>query len=331
MPAANRCSSVFHLWDMWYWRSDAGVTRLTSCFVHIQWLRMRCMADSVARRPHTATSVSGLISPPSPIPVVLPVMLFPPPHPYQTLHYVLAISTQISPLSVSLQFPPGHVYLQPAWSLSDSPCVSLSGFPPCSLPGSFPLPPFSPPLWPRARLKLLVHLLSISLLCCCLSSSVAVCFWAERHYCVWHESADCCGLYGCRVSAFIRYNHDLKAKKKEEACIILHNHIMRKYIPIMSFFLCQRYWQFSCVPPSSCERSFRIRSSVIKCVYFNLILDPRLPLWCVPPLCRPYCLTHSGMQQHHAVRNTGSGGQWMAAGCTFTSHRQIPGYFTAAV
>lgn len=35
------------------------------------------MADSVARRPHTATSVSGLISPPSPIPVVcLPVMFF---------------------------------------------------------------------------------------------------------------------------------------------------------------------------------------------------------------------------------------------------------------
>lgn len=50
---------------------------MTSCFVNIQWPRKRCMADSVARRPHTATSVRGLISLPSPILVVwLPFAVF---------------------------------------------------------------------------------------------------------------------------------------------------------------------------------------------------------------------------------------------------------------
>lgn len=40
---------------------------------------------------------------------------------------------------------------------------------------------------------------AFSLLCRCLSFSLAVCFWAERHYCVWHESAECCVLQGQRI------------------------------------------------------------------------------------------------------------------------------------
>lgn len=49
------------------------------------------MADSVARRPHTATSVSGLISTPSPIPVVFMSVMFFFSHPHHTppfAHYI---------------------------------------------------------------------------------------------------------------------------------------------------------------------------------------------------------------------------------------------------
>lgn len=66
------------------------------------------MADSVARRPHTATSVRGLISPPSPILVVwLPFTVFPSSLPLTCLHLL------IPPLSYSLsQYSLPSVFLQ---------------------------------------------------------------------------------------------------------------------------------------------------------------------------------------------------------------------------
>lgn len=150
--------------------ASSRMTGLTSCFVHIRWLRERCMADSVARRPHTATSVRGLISPPSPILVVwLRFTVFRSSPPRTCLHllipFTLIFPASISPsisLSRVLCFPPNHIYLQPRWSLSDSPFIGFPHFLPCPLPISLPLPR-SLLLSSCVHLKLLILLLSVSL------------------------------------------------------------------------------------------------------------------------------------------------------------------------
>lgn len=253
---------------MWYWRSDAGVTRLTSCFVHIQWLRMRCMADSVARRPHTATSVSGLISPPSPIPVVLPVMFL-----FFFSSILIRLSTiyWLYPPITFVCLPPGfHLVMcifQPAWSLSDSPCVSRprfsSMFPPRLFPAASILPPSLATCSSQAARSSPEHfaLVLLPLIHCrCLFLG-----WAALLCLAW----ECWLLWAVRLQGQRVYTVQSwpEGKKKDEACIILHNYIQELDSHPVFFLKCQKYWQFSSVPPSSCERSLRIRSSVIKCVF----------------------------------------------------------------
>lgn len=165
------------------------MTRLTSCFVHIQLLRKRCMADSVARRPHTATSVRGLISPPSPILVFcLPLTFF---SPYPLL-VALATICLLPPLpyyppSVSLflliififsPLDPSVIY----WL----PLVFFFFFLLYPLHVAFLLPPSFPPLRLCVCLKSFCH----RTFCCTLSStfiSVAQLYCA---YCVWIKRTD---------------------------------------------------------------------------------------------------------------------------------------------
>lgn len=138
---------------MHVWRGWRPALCIFSSYGRDAWLTV-LLGDHT----HT-TSVSRLISPPSPIPVVsLPVMFFFP------ILITLATICLLHPLWYYLclslsRFPSNHMHLHSAWSLSDSPFISQPRFPPCSLSSS--LPPFSPPLWLRVRLKLIVHLLSI--------------------------------------------------------------------------------------------------------------------------------------------------------------------------
>lgn len=108
------------------------------------------MADSVARRPHTATGARGLISRPSPILIdCLPLTVLSSP-PRTCLHLLTPSTPILPPTSLSQVFVPNRIYHQPSWSLGDSPFIGSPHFslckpppPPHSLwfPSLFPLPP----------------------------------------------------------------------------------------------------------------------------------------------------------------------------------------------
>lgn len=156
------------------------------------------MADSVARRPHTATSVRGLISPPSPILVVwlhFTVFLSSLPCTCLLIPSTLVIHVLIFPyISLSpLCFPPNRIHLQFSWSSSVSRLTDIPHFSPC-------------PILSRS-LRLCVSsslafqacsiLLNVLLRPCTLppplhlSSSLRCLFlFAELQCCVWLECSD---------------------------------------------------------------------------------------------------------------------------------------------
>lgn len=120
------------------------------------------MADSVARRPHTATGARGLISPPSPILIdCLPLTVLSSP-PRTCLHLLTPSTPILPPTSLSQVFAPNRIYHQPSWSLGDSPFIGSPHFSPCQppllplIPISFPAASISPPLRLRDRLELLI-------------------------------------------------------------------------------------------------------------------------------------------------------------------------------
>lgn len=164
--------------------------RLTSCFVHIQWLRKRCMANSVARRPHTATSVRGLISPPSPSLVVcllFTVFLSSPPH---TCFHLRIPSSLILP------------------SITPSPVFCLIIF---TVPSARLIPHWLPIYWLPLffTMPLLISfppLRSLLLSGCVFVSSCsffsACLFFAELYYCGWLERGDCCVAWSHWVNSW---------------------------------------------------------------------------------------------------------------------------------
>lgn len=123
------------------------------------------MADSVARRPHTATGARGLISPPSPILIdCLPLTVLSSP-PRTCLHLLTPSSPILPPTSLSQVFAPNRIYHQPSWSPDDSPFIGSPHFSPCQppptpplplIPISFPAASISPPLRLRDCLELLI-------------------------------------------------------------------------------------------------------------------------------------------------------------------------------
>lgn len=164
--------------------------RLTSCFVHIQWLRKRCMANSVARRPHTATSVRGLISPPSPSLVVcllFTVFLSSPPH-----TFAYSLQSDITFHQSVSSFLPNHIYctfspVDPSLTPHLLASTIFHHAPSCL----FPTASISSPLWLCVRLKLLILL--------CLSACL---FFAELYYCGWLERGDCCVAWSHWVNSW---------------------------------------------------------------------------------------------------------------------------------
>lgn len=171
------------------------------------------MADSVARRPHTATSVRGLISPPSPILVVwLPFTVFPSSLPLTCLHLL------IPPLSYSLsQYSLPSVFLQYVFRLivfifslvDPSVALYLLALPPIFHSAPSRLLPAASILSSSlaVRLKLLILLLNV------FSPSLFHGFLftppplptpnlflqAEPQRCVWLEHSDCGLQSGCGV------------------------------------------------------------------------------------------------------------------------------------
>lgn len=207
---------------MHVWRGWRPALWIFSSYGRDAWLTV-LLGDHT--HTHT-TSVSRLISPPSPIPVVsLPVMFFFP------ILITLATICSLHPLWYYLclslfRFPSNHMHLHSAWSLSDSPFSSQPRFPPCSLSSSLTLPPFSPPLWLRVRLKLIVHLLSVFalvplplILCRCLFLG-----WATLLCLAW----ECWVLCAVRLQGqrMILYMYEQKAKTAGIS-IPLHGNIIK--------------------------------------------------------------------------------------------------------
>ena len=133
------------------------------------------MADSVARRPHTATSVRGLISPPSPILVVwLPFTVFLSSPPRTCLHLlipaILLFPASIFPRPVSSLFS-ARSCVSPAWLIPLWLYLLLPPPPPffllCPLLSHFPQPE-SLLHSSCVRLKLLIPPLNLFLCPCTL-------------------------------------------------------------------------------------------------------------------------------------------------------------------
>lgn len=159
-------------------------------------------ADSVARRPHTVTSVRGLISPPSPILVVwLPFTVFLSSLPRACLHLLIP-STLTAPVSIfpsisvpAVRFPPNHIYLLPGLM---SQWLCIYWLPPFFFFFSpFPLPSrsVSPPLSSvcASSCSFCSWTFCFALVRCFLSACLllSLSLLVGPQCCVWHRCCDC--------------------------------------------------------------------------------------------------------------------------------------------